>query len=84
MIFKCLSGLVPSYLRTKFVKRSEISQKLTRIALNRTINFISLSAEPPQHSVPSVSGHLTVGTVFPMILETLPLLRFLKGGPGLR
>ena len=80
MIFKCLSGLVPSYLRTRFVKRS----KLTRIALNRTINFISLSAEPPQHSVPSVSGHLNIGTVLPMMLETLPLLRFLKGGPGLR
>ena len=60
------------------------AQKLTLIALERTINLTSLSAEPPPHCVLSVSGPLNIGTVFPMILETLPLLRFLKGLPGLR
>ena len=30
MIFKCLSGLVPSYLRTKFVKRSETHSHCTK------------------------------------------------------
>ena len=60
------------------------AKKLTLIALEKTINLTSLSAEPPPHSVLSVSGLLNIGTVFPMILETLPLLRFLKGLPGLR
>ena len=66
--------------RPKFVN----AQKLTHIALYGTINLTLLSARPLQHSVLSVSGRLNIGTVFPMILETLPLLRFLKGVPGLR
>ena len=66
--------------RPKFVN----AQKLTHIALYGTINLTLLSARPLQHSVLSVSGRLNIGTVFPMILETLPLLRSLKGVPGLR
>ena len=66
--------------RPKFVN----AQKLTHIALFGTINLTFLGARPLQHSVLSVSGRLNIGTVFPMILETLPLLRFLKGVPGLR
>ena len=30
MIFKCLNGLVPSYISTKFVKRSETHSYCTR------------------------------------------------------
>ena len=71
IIFKCLNGLAPNYLSTKFVN----AQKLTRIALDRA----SLSAGSPPHSVPFVSWCLNIGTVFLMILETPPLLRFLKG-----
>ena len=50
----------------------------------RAINLTSLSAEPLPHSVPSPSGLLNIGTVFPMILEILPPVRFLKGLPGLK
>ena len=60
------------------------AKKLTLIALETTINLTSLSAEPPPHSVLSVSGLLNIGTVFPMKLGTLPLLRFSKEVSALR
>ena len=78
MIFKCLNGLVSSYLSTKFVKRSETHLYCTK--QNNQLNLPQFRTSP--HSVPSVSGRLNIGTVFPMILQTLPLLRFLKGMPG--
>ena len=79
MIFKCLSGLMPSYLRTKFVKCSETHSYCTK--QNNQLYLFQYRTSSTQCA--SVSGHLNIGTVLPM-LETLPLLRFLKGRPGLR
>ena len=81
MIFKCLNGLVPSYwVTTKLVKRADTHSYCT----GQSNHLTSLSAEPLPRSVRSPSGLLNIGRVFPIILETLPLLRFLKGLPGFR
>ena len=81
MIFKCLNGLVPSYFSTKFVKRSETHSYCTRE--NNQLNLSQCRTSAAQCTF-RFRASINIGTVFPMILETLPLLRFLKGLPGLR
>lgn len=73
------NDLVPSYSSTNFVKRSETHSYCTR--LNNQLILPQRRTSAAQRAF-RFRASKNIGTIFPMILQTLPLLRFLKGVPG--
>ena len=67
---------MPSYLSSNLVTID--AQKLTCKTLDRENRLTFLGVEPQHHNMHFETGLLNFGTIFPVKLETLPLLGLLR------